>query len=168
MKPLLFTALSLIAALAFALSAARLLSGLLAAGRNRKAKAHAQTTEKAVPSGRRARMRALILTAVFGWIAVYALPRSGLALLRPAELAEAFSVPVTWLTAAGLVVFSTVLPYILYTRGLSQVESGKASIMASLEPVVASLAGVLVFSEPISGVTLAGIVCVLAGVYILR
>lgn len=84
MKPLLFTALSLIAALAFALSAARLLSGLLAAGRNRKAKAHAQTTEKAVPSGRRARMRALILTAVFGWIAVYALPRSGLALLRPA------------------------------------------------------------------------------------
>ena len=60
------------------------------------------------------------------------------------------------------------LPYILYTRGLSQVESGKASIMASLEPVVASMAGVMVFGEPLSLLTMAGILCVLAGVYILR
>ena len=101
------------------------------------------------------------------WTFLFAGPAS-LVLLRPSELAGAFSAPGTWLTAAGLVVFSTVLPYILYTRGLSQVESGKASIMASLEPVVASLAGVLVFGEPMSGFTLAGIVCVLAGVYILR
>lgn len=101
------------------------------------------------------------------WTFLFAGPAS-LVLLRPSELAEVFSAPGTWLTAAGLVVFSTVLPYILYTRGLSQVESGKASIMASLEPVVASLAGVLVFDEPMSWFTLAGIVCVLAGVYILR
>ena len=101
------------------------------------------------------------------WTFLFAGPAS-LVLLRPSELAGAFSAPGTWLTAAGLVVFSTVLPYILYTRGLSQVESGKASIMASLEPVVASLAGVLVFDEPMSWFTLAGIVCVLAGVYILR
>ena len=40
--------------------------------------------------------------------------------------------------------------------------------MASLEPVVASLTGVAVFAEPMSAMTLAGIVCVLAGVYILR
>ena len=101
------------------------------------------------------------------WTFLFAGPAS-LVLLRPSELVGAFSTPGTWLTAAGLVVFSTVLPYILYTRGLSQVESGKASIMASLEPVVASLAGVLVFDEPMSWFTLAGIVCVLAGVYILR
>jgi len=67
-----------------------------------------------------------------------------------------------------LVVFSTVLPYIFYTKGLSRVESGKASIMASLEPVVASLAGVVLFSEPMTGMTLAGIVLVLSGVVILR
>ena len=65
-------------------------------------------------------------------------------------------------------VFSTVLPYLFYTRGLARVESGKASIMASLEPVVASLAGVLIFGEPMSGTTLAGIVLVLSGVVILR
>lgn len=101
------------------------------------------------------------------WTFLFAGPAS-LVLLRPSELAEAFAVPGTWLTAAGLVVFSTVLPYILYTWGLSRVESGRASIMASLEPVVASLAGVLAFGEPMGAFTLAGIVCVLAGVYILR
>ena len=47
-------------------------------------------------------------------------------------------------------------------------EAGKASIMASLEPVVAALAGVLIFGEPMGLLTLLGILCVLAGVYILR
>ena len=102
------------------------------------------------------------------WTFLFAGPAS-LVLLRPAELAAAFSAqPSLWLVAAGLVVFSTVAPYILYTRGLSQVEAGRASIMASLEPVVASLAGVLLFQEPMSALTAGGIVCVLAGVYILR
>ena len=76
--------------------------------------------------------------------------------------------PKAWLLAAALVVFSTVLPYILYTAGLAKVEAGKASIMASLEPVVAALTGVVLFSEPMGMQTLLGILCVLAGVYILR
>ena len=88
--------------------------------------------------------------------------------IRPAELTAAAAVPGMWLTAVGLVAVSTVAPYLLYTAGLSKVESGKASIMASLEPVVASLVGVAVFQEPMSGLTAAGIVCVLAGVVILR
>lgn len=99
------------------------------------------------------------------WTFLFAGPAS-LVFLRPAELAAL--TPSAWLTAAGLVVFSTVLPYILYTKGLSQVESGRASIMASLEPVVASLAGVLVFGEPMGLLTAAGIALVLAGVIILR
>ena len=101
------------------------------------------------------------------WTFLFAGPAS-LVLLRPAELAAVFSRPTMWPVAAGLVVFSTVLPYILYTGGLSRVEAGKASIMASLEPVVAALAGVLLFSEPMNGLTAAGILLVLAGVVILR
>ena len=88
--------------------------------------------------------------------------------LRPAELGAALSRPSTALLALGLVVVSTVLPYLLYTAGLSRVESGKASIMASVEPVVASLTGVLVFGEPMGLLTLLGILCVLAGVWILK
>ena len=87
---------------------------------------------------------------------------------RPAELTVVAQKPWLLLVLLGLVVFSTVLPYILYTSGLSQVEPGKASIMASVEVVVASLAGVVAFGEPMTLQTLAGIACVLAGVYILR
>ena len=100
------------------------------------------------------------------WTFVFA-GAASLVLVRPAELA-ALAQPSMALTAVGLVVCSTVLPYILYTRGLARVEAGKASILASLEPVVASVAGVVLFGEPMSPITAAGIVCVLAGVYILR
>lgn len=100
------------------------------------------------------------------WTFVFA-GAASLVLVRPAELA-ALAQPSMALTAVGLVVCSTVLPYILYTRGLARAEAGKASILASLEPVVASVAGVVLFGEPMSPLTAAGIVCVLAGVYILR
>ena len=63
---------------------------------------------------------------------------------------------------------STVTPYILYTKGLANVESGKASIMASIEPVIASLVGTLVFGEPFGLAALLGLACILACVYILR
>ncbi|MEG1657874.1 MAG: EamA family transporter [Oscillibacter sp.] len=92
---------------------------------------------------------------------------ASLALVRPAELA-ALAEPKMLLASVGLVALSTVAPYILYTKGLSRVESGKASIIASLEPVVAALIGVAVFGEPMGILTAAGIVCVLAGVLILR
>lgn len=102
------------------------------------------------------------------WTFLFAGPAS-LLLLRPAELGAAFGgAPGVWLTALGLAVSSTALPYILYTWGLARTEPGKASIMASLEPVVASLTGVLAFGEPMGALTALGILCVLAGVAILR
>ena len=101
------------------------------------------------------------------WTFLFAGP-AALALLRPAEMAAAMTQPKMWLLGLGLVTFSSVLPYLFYTWGLARVESGKASIMASLEPVVASLAGVLIFGEPMNAMTFAGIVLVLSGVVILR
>ncbi len=83
-------------------------------------------------------------------------------------LVSVLSVPRNALLAAGLVLFSTVAPYILYTKGLANVESGKASIMASIEPVVASLVGTLVFGEPVSAGMFLGLACILACVYLLR
>lgn len=72
------------------------------------------------------------------------------------------------LPALGLAVVSTALPYVLYTRGLAEVESGKASIIASVEPVVAALVGVLAFGEPMNAGMLLGLACILFSVYILR
>jgi len=102
------------------------------------------------------------------WTFVFAGPASLVLAPGSRTLGPALARPDMWLTAAGLVVFSSVLPYIFYTRGLSRVEAGQASIMASLEPVVAALAGILAFGEPVNAATVAGIICVLAGVAILR
>lgn len=102
------------------------------------------------------------------WTFLFAGPAS-LALLRPAELAGALNGgPAVWGTALALAVFSTAAPYVLYTWGLAWTEPGRASILASLEPVVASLTGALVFGEPMGPLTVLGILCVLAGVTILR
>ena len=100
------------------------------------------------------------------WTFLFAGPAS-LLLIRPADLTALDSDIAMPMTAVCLVVFSTVLPYLFYTAGLSKVESGKASIIASLEPVVASLAGVAAFGEPMTAMTAAGILCVLGGVAIL-
>ena len=69
--------------------------------------------------------------------------------------------------AVGLVLVATVLPYLFYTKGLEGVESGKASIIANVEPVVAALLGVVLFHEQLSVWVLLGIVCVLCGVVLL-
>ncbi|MBR2132827.1 MAG: EamA family transporter [Oscillospiraceae bacterium] len=87
----------------------------------------------------------------------------------PANVLELLSTsPVIPMLALGLVVVSTVLPFVLYTKGLVHVESGKASILASVEPVAAAVVGVLAFGEPMSVSVVLGLCCVLGSVYILR
>ncbi len=89
-------------------------------------------------------------------------------LIRPSELKIGFSQPQMLVFIAGLIVVSTVLPYVLYTKGLSMIDSGKASILASIEPVIAALVGIFAFHEPMNISVLLGLLCVLVSVYILR
>lgn len=91
----------------------------------------------------------------------------GLLVWRPSELTVLTTPMGPWL-ALGLVVVSTVLPYLLYTRGLSGMDSGSASILASVEPVVAALTGVAAFGEPMGPAVLLGLGCILLSVYLLR
>lgn len=60
------------------------------------------------------------------------------------------------------------LPYLLYAYGLTGLETGRASIMASIEPVVATLAGVFVYSEPLGLMSGCGAALVLAAVVLLN
>ncbi len=69
--------------------------------------------------------------------------------------------------AFGLVVISTVLPYLLYTKGLEGVESGRAAIMANVEPVVGALVGVIAFQEAMSIWVILGVAAMLWGVGLL-
>lgn len=84
----------------------------------------------------------------------------------PALLASMTS-PTPCLAALGLAVVGTALPFTLYTKSLEIVESGKAAIIANIEPVTAAVIGVVVFRETMSPWTLAGIVLVLSGVVVL-
>ncbi|MDO5409357.1 MAG: DMT family transporter [Lachnospiraceae bacterium] len=61
-------------------------------------------------------------------------------------------------------VVSTVIPYLTYTLGLAFVENSKASIIASVEPVAATLLGVLVFHEPMSAGGTLGMLMILASI----
>ncbi len=64
----------------------------------------------------------------------------------------------------GLV--STVIPYLTYTMGLKYMENGKASILASVEPVVATLLGIVLFHESMTLTGVLGVVLVLVAISI--
>ena len=63
---------------------------------------------------------------------------------------------------------TAVLPYLLYTVGLSHMRASAAAIMASIEPVVATAAGALVFGEGLTLSAVAGIALVLGAIVVLN
>lgn len=71
------------------------------------------------------------------------------------------------LWSLGIAFFTGFLAYLLYTFGLSGLETGKASVFANIEPVVATVVGMTVFQEPMTLPNLAGIVLVLGAVILL-
>lgn len=68
----------------------------------------------------------------------------------------------------GMGIFASVVPYLLYTKGLGGVETGRASILASVEPVVATLIGVFVYREDLTPYEAAGAAMVLAAVALIQ
>lgn len=75
-------------------------------------------------------------------------------------------VRILFLALFGLI--STVLPYIFYTLGLEGMESGRASIIASIEPVTATAVGVLVYRERLSFMGAIGAMIVIASIVIVN
>lgn len=88
---------------------------------------------------------------------------------QPVQAARiVFSSPQTVIMALCGGVLCTVLPYLLYTKGLTRVDAGKASIVACVEPVVAALVGMLLFGEPLDVGRLGGMALVLAAIVLLN
>ncbi len=63
---------------------------------------------------------------------------------------------------------TAVIPFLSYTLGLESVEASKAGIIATIEPMVATLIGILVFAEKLTIMSGAGILMILAAVVILN
>ncbi|MDZ7693574.1 MAG: EamA family transporter [Balneolaceae bacterium] len=106
-------------------------------------------------------------------ILFYTFLMASLAIVPFSGLFNAGSIPmlyqedaILWTLSLGF--FPTVLAYLLYTEGLSKIEAGRASITALLEPVAATLLGVLLFNEWLSIVQVAGIVLVVMSVMLIQ
>ena len=102
-----------------------------------------------------------IFAAVGSWI-----------ISRPADMMGKFSST----SDLGFLIFfcfltaliTAVIPFLSYTLGLESVEASKAGIIATIEPMVATLIGIFVFAEKLTVMSGAGILLILAAVVILN
>ncbi|MCQ2473960.1 MAG: DMT family transporter [Saccharofermentans sp.] len=90
---------------------------------------------------------------------------------NPVELAGKISAIDNKLALFGFVlltsVVTAVIPFLLYTLGLSMTTASKAAVLATVEPAAATLFGVFVMDEAIGPVAVVGIVLVFAAIIVL-
>jgi drug/metabolite transporter (DMT)-like permease len=104
-----------------------------------------------------------VITYTFIFASVALLPTSGVTI----EIGQLTSVDV-WFYIVGLGFFPTALAYMLYTQGLSMIESSRASITATIEPVLATMIGVWVFDERLTGYQIIGMLFILTAVILVQ
>ena len=90
---------------------------------------------------------------------------------NPVELTGKISAIDNKLALFGFVlltsVVTAVIPFLLYTLGLSMTTASKAAVLATVEPAAATLFGVFVMGEAIGPVAVVGIVLVFAAIIVL-
>ena len=104
-----------------------------------------------------------IITYTFTFAGIALLPFSGFW-----NSMELFHEVEGWYYIISVGLFPTALAYILYTKGLSYVESSKAAITATVEPVVATIVGVLILGEILTYWQMAGVILVLGAVIMVQ
>ena len=70
--------------------------------------------------------------------------------------------------AALMILFVTLFPYLCYTKGLSGMENGTASVIASIEPVMATVLGILIYKEEMTFASAFGMILVLTSIVMLN
>ena len=101
----------------------------------------------------------------YGW---FFCTLAGLIVWGPGPAAPMFQSVSNFAVCAGIIIVSGFLPALLYSWGLAGEEAGKGAVMASVEPVMASLLGFAVFHETPTIPGLIGIALVLSAVAILN
>lgn len=94
-----------------------------------------------------------------------ALPVGALGLLPFVEFGA--GTPAAWASLAGIAVLSTYFAYLAYSAGLKHLPATRASVIASLEPVVAAGLAAVLFGERLSAVALAGAALVIGAALLL-
>ncbi len=68
---------------------------------------------------------------------------------------------------AALGIFSTMIPFLLYTKGLRRLEPGMAAILAFSEPMTATVAGIIFFGETLTAASLTGTLMIFASLVLI-
>lgn len=74
----------------------------------------------------------------------------------------------TWIWIFALAIFSTLLGYSIYTRGLKYIEASRAGIVATWEVVIASLLALVIFGESLSVLQIFGALFIFLGIFVIR
>ncbi|MCI6582669.1 MAG: DMT family transporter [Oscillospiraceae bacterium] len=74
----------------------------------------------------------------------------------------------TLVSGTALAAVCTVLPFLLYTKGLEKTDAGKASVLATAEPFVAAITGAVFFHEEFTPLKMAGMILIFAAIIILN
>lgn len=72
-----------------------------------------------------------------------------------------------WLAVGGVVLMGTIFAYTLYLQGVADIGAVRASMLASIEPVSATLFSVFWLHTQFQWIDLVGFVCILATVFLL-
>ena len=102
-----------------------------------------------------------LLAAVGSWL-----------ICNPADMMskfrEADDLSVLMLFCILTALVTAVIPFLAYTLGLQTLEASKAGILATIEPLVATIIGIVYFSEPLTLLSGIGILLILGAVIILN
>ena len=104
-----------------------------------------------------------IITYTFVVAAIGSIPLSGI-IYHVNELLNLQAIIAT----IGLAIFCTVMPFLLYTTGLKKLEAGKASILATIEPIVSAIVGLIFFQEVFDLTKILGMICIISAILILN
>ena len=87
-------------------------------------------------------------------------------------LVRVWNIPVAldlkgWLAVGGMVVMGTIMAYTLYLQGVADIGSVRASMLASVEPVSATILSVIWLHTRFLLMDLIGFACILTTVFLL-
>lgn len=84
------------------------------------------------------------------------------------EKADLLLQPDVMLFGVSLGLIPTVLAYILYTWGLEKTEGSKAAVIATVEPIVATMMGVFLYNESLAFIQIVGATLIISSVIIVN
>lgn len=75
---------------------------------------------------------------------------------------------ITWFNILGIAIFSTALPMFLLLVGLQYIDSTKASIISTIDPIISVMIGIIAFKEALTFLQSIGIIIILSAVLIIQ